>query len=275
MRDLVVNADDFGLTPGVSDGILRCHEHGIVTSTSVLVVAPAFAGRVGALRSSGLPAGVHLSLVGEDPPLLGGAEIPTLVDRRGRFPLSWRSFVRAAARGSVDPGDVRRELTAQLDAATTEGITPTHLDTHQNLHLWPSVGEVVTGLAVERGIPAIRVTRTRRWGPLGLGVRSLSAWARRKAERQGLVVPASATGLDHAGAMDAARLRSELALLTRGTGPVDVTVHPGADPDPDRARYDWGYSWPAELDALCDPELARWVRATGFRLVSYRELAPA
>jgi predicted glycoside hydrolase/deacetylase ChbG (UPF0249 family) len=41
-RLLIVNADDFGLTPGVSAGILDAHRHGIVTSTSVIAVAPAF-----------------------------------------------------------------------------------------------------------------------------------------------------------------------------------------------------------------------------------------
>ena len=42
VRRLVVNADDFGLTPGVCPGILRGHRDGVVTSTSVLTVAPAF-----------------------------------------------------------------------------------------------------------------------------------------------------------------------------------------------------------------------------------------
>ena len=101
-RLLVVNADDFGLTPGICDGILRAHAGGIVTSTTVIAVGPALAGRVEALHSSGLATGGHLTLVGEDPPLLSAAEIPTLVDDRGRLAPSWRTFVRRAALGRVD-----------------------------------------------------------------------------------------------------------------------------------------------------------------------------
>lgn len=74
-----MNADDYGLTPGVCEGILRAHREGIVTSTSVLTPAPAFEAHVGALRDSGLAAGLHLAVVGEDPPLLSASEIPSLV----------------------------------------------------------------------------------------------------------------------------------------------------------------------------------------------------
>ncbi|MDP9418579.1 MAG: ChbG/HpnK family deacetylase, partial [Actinomycetota bacterium] len=79
-RLLIVNADDYGLTAGVSRGILRAHREGIVTSTSVLAVAPGFATTVGWLgESPQLDVGAHLAAVGEDPPLLSAAEIPTLV----------------------------------------------------------------------------------------------------------------------------------------------------------------------------------------------------
>ena len=41
MRGLIVNADDFGLTAGITRGILRAHDEGIVTSTSLMVLRPA------------------------------------------------------------------------------------------------------------------------------------------------------------------------------------------------------------------------------------------
>lgn len=119
-----MNADDYGLTPGVCEGILRAHREGIVTSTSVLTPAPAFEAHVGALRDSGLAAGLHLAVVGEDPPLLSASEIPSLVDRRGRFPLSWRQFMAAAARGAIDPADLDREFSAQHERLTGAGIRP-------------------------------------------------------------------------------------------------------------------------------------------------------
>ncbi|HEX7094516.1 MAG TPA: ChbG/HpnK family deacetylase, partial [Acidimicrobiales bacterium] len=85
-RLLIVNADDYGLTAAVSAGILRAHRNGIVTSTSVLALAPGFRQSAAwLLDEPSLGVGAHLALVGEDPPLLSAREIPTLVDRRGRL----------------------------------------------------------------------------------------------------------------------------------------------------------------------------------------------
>lgn len=274
-RVLVVNADDFGLTPGVCDGILTAHRHGILTSTSVLTPAPAFARHAAALRDSGLAAGLHLCAVGEDPPLLGPAEIPTLVDRHGRFPMSWRHFLVRAAGGRIDADDLRREFEAQHEALRTEGITPTHVDSHQNLHLWPAVGSVAVDLAVRHRIPVLRVTGTDRRGPLSLGVRLLGRRLVRRARRRDLLVPDVATGLDNAGGVDENRLRDMISWVGRADGHGDITVHPGSEHDPDRERYRWGYTWPEELRALCAPGMREHVSHSGLELGSFVDLVLA
>ena len=145
---LVVNADDLGLTRGVNRAIVRAHRDGIVTSTSLLAVAREFDHAVSLLHENpALDVGAHLAIVGEDPPLLSAAEVPTLVGRSGSFPLSYRTVVARSAAGRIDPADVRRELTAQLERIRAAGLAVSHLDTHQHLHLWPAVGSVVAELA--------------------------------------------------------------------------------------------------------------------------------
>ena len=100
MTLLIVNADDYGLTEATSRAILDCHDHGVVTSTSVLTLAPGFDRTAAWLTDHpGLGVGVHLALVGEDPPLLSSSEIPTLVDEAGRLPISWREFSRRRSPG--------------------------------------------------------------------------------------------------------------------------------------------------------------------------------
>jgi len=161
-RLLIVTADDLGLTAGVNRAVRRAHLEGIVTSTSLLAVGRAFDDAAAMLRATPtLELGAHLALVGEDPPLLTAHEVPTLVDRRGAFPLSYRTVVAHGLAGRIDPDDVRRELSAQLDRVLGVGVPVTHVDTHQHTHLWPAVGAVVTGLAVERGIAAVRLPRGR------------------------------------------------------------------------------------------------------------------
>ena len=76
-RLLIVNADDYGLTPAVSRGILRGVRDGVITSTSVLVLGSGFSRSVGWLRDeTTLGVGVHLALVGEDPPLSSARDSP-------------------------------------------------------------------------------------------------------------------------------------------------------------------------------------------------------
>ena len=272
-RLLIVNADDFGLTPGVCTGVLRAHEQGVVSSTSALVVGPAFAQFAPSLRDSGIPAGGHLAVVGEDPPVLSRDEIPTLVDRRGRFPLRWQTFVRRAARGQVDIDDLRREFLAQVEVLEQYGLHPTHLDSHQNLHLWPQVATALIELALDRQVPAIRLTRTARWTPVPLGVRALSMRLRGRASAAGLLFPEASSGLDQAGALNHGRFLAAIEQLdASGCASAELVTHLACDPDPDRARYVTGYHWAEELAAACDPAIRAAIDRAGFTTGSYADL---
>ncbi|MBW3555366.1 MAG: ChbG/HpnK family deacetylase [Actinobacteria bacterium] len=273
-RLLIVNADDYGLTEAVASGILRAHRDGIVTSTSVLVLAPAF-GTAGKwlAEEERLGVGVHLAAVGEDPPLLGAQEIPSLVDRRGRLPRDWRGFLARAIAGRVDPEDLSREFRAQLEAVSQLGIAVTHVDTHQHLHLWPVVRDIVVDLAAAAGVNGIRVPRSR--GSLkSPGISYLASGLADRAAARGLVFPGDAAGLDEAGHMDAAALALALGRLAGSDArAVELSAHPGEGDDPDRARYRWNYEWERELDALVSPAAARAASDLGFVLGNYRDLA--
>ncbi|WCO65896.1 ChbG/HpnK family deacetylase [Iamia majanohamensis] len=272
---LVVNADDFGLTTGVCRGVLDAHAEGVVTSTSALVVAPAFRRHASALAASGIGVGLHVALVGEDPPLLGAREVPSLVDRRGALAPTWRHLVARAARGAVDPDDVRREAEAQLAVLRSAGIAPTHVDSHQNVHIWPAVARPLLALAVDHHVPGVRVPRSRRWTASGVGVRVLGARLRAAVRGHGLLTTDAAAGLDEAGTWDETSLVAAVHRLAADGGPAELATHPGADPDPERDRYRWGYRWADELDALCRPGLREAVDRCGFVLGDFGDLSPA
>lgn len=273
---LIVNADDFGMTDGVSTGILRAHRDGVVTSTSALVVGSAFERHASSLRDSGLSVGAHLALVGEDPPLLSAREIPSLLDRSGRFPLTWQAFVRRGVAGVLDPDDLRRELTAQLDRLRGVGIEPTHLDSHQNLHLWPEVATVLLSLAEARRIGAIRLCRAGRWNATGLGVRALSSALARRAARSGIAFPEASTNLDDATIGGRSHLVAVIdRMAARRVRSAEIVTHLGEEPDSQRARYRSRFDWPAELQAVCEPAVRRAIEAGGFRLGSFADLATA
>jgi predicted glycoside hydrolase/deacetylase ChbG (UPF0249 family) len=276
-RLLVINADDLGLTPGVCRAVQRAHSDGVVTSTSVLAVGNAFEQAVTTVREAGdLALGAHLAIVGEDRPLLSAREVPTLVDRQGRFPLSYRTVVARGAAGRIDADDVAREFRAQLERVRGIGVPVTHLDTHQHTHLWPAVAAVVVDLAREAGIRCVRLPGSRRHGPLGGGVRLLAGRLRRRLDTAGLVATDAYAGLDEAGHLDGKRFAAGLQQLTDGgAATAEINTHPGEAGEPDLARFDWGYRWADELAMLIAPSTRMLVERLGWRLGSFADVAAA
>ncbi|MCX7619513.1 MAG: ChbG/HpnK family deacetylase [Acidimicrobiales bacterium] len=272
---LIVNADDYGLTVGVSRAILHAHRAGVVTSTSVLTLAPGFEKTAHWLHDAPeLGVGAHLAAVGEDPPLLSAREVPTLVDKKGKLWLSWRQFLPRAAAGRIDPDDLRREFAAQLQKLDDAGLRIDHLDTHQNLHLWPMVRDVVFELGEQRGIRAVRVTRSAARTGVGLVVSRLARDLERHANRRGWVYPEASTGLDEAGNLELAAMLAAIGrLAATGARSAELATHPGEHGDPDLVRYEWEYRWAYELDALCRASVRHAIEDLGFELATFADLA--
>ncbi|WP_456824327.1 ChbG/HpnK family deacetylase [Cellulomonas sp. P5_E12] len=271
---LIVTADDLGLTRGVNAAVRRAHEDGVVTATSLLAVGRAFDDAAAMLRDlPTLELGAHLALVGEDRPLLSAREIPSLVDSRGAFPLSYRTLVGRGLTGRIDPDDVRRELGAQLQRVLGVGVPVTHVDTHQHTHLWPTVARVVADLARAAGISAVRLPTSHAHGPLGLGVRTLSRRTRSTLRAAGRATTLDYAGLDEAGRLDAARFRSTLAAAqSRGAATLEVNCHPAVEGDADLHRFTWDYRWADELAMLVDPRVRDAIRASGYSLGGFTAL---
>src|SRR5437870_11469633 len=117
-RYLIVNADDFGQSPGVNRGIIEAHEHGIVTSTSLMVRWPAAAEAVEYVRKRpGFSLGLHIDL-GE------------WVYRDE----NWTPLYQVVPLDDV--AAVKEEISRQLAAfRNLAGRDPTHIDSHQHVHL--------------------------------------------------------------------------------------------------------------------------------------------
>lgn len=141
-RYLIVNADDFGQSPGVNAGIAAAHERGIVTSASLMVRWPAAeAAAAYARETPGLSVGLHLDL-GESVCRDGG----------------WLSLYQVVP--ADDEEAVRAEVARQLEAfRRLLGRDPTHLDSHQHLHCKGDPAAVVVAeLAAQLRVPLRRVT---------------------------------------------------------------------------------------------------------------------
>jgi chitin disaccharide deacetylase len=153
-RTVVINADDLGFAPGVNRGILEAHHAGTLSSASMMVNTPAFHEAAALVRESApaLGVGLHLNLLTGRPL----AEVPTLADPRTGMFYSLVELARRALAGRVSSVDVRRECDAQLHALATEGIAPTHLDSHRHTHALPGILAPVLASARAAGVRIVR-----------------------------------------------------------------------------------------------------------------------
>jgi hopanoid biosynthesis associated protein HpnK len=274
---LIVNADDFGLTTRVNDGVLEAHRRGILTSASIMAVGRAFDHAAQLARGApALDVGIHLTLV-EERPLLPGHEIPSLVGPEGRFLRHADRFVLRYLAGRIDLGDVRRELAEQCRRVLGAGLSPSHLDSHQHLHRLPGVLDVVNELSREFGIPAIRlghesrVLRQVRHTPPGRVALALimNVLGRRARRRQ----PSPIDGF--LGFLYAGRLgeRELLRLLEHlpNRGTWELGCHPGLA-DAETPYPHWRYHWENELAAVTSPRVRALVARKGIELVGFRDL---
>ncbi|MDA0747655.1 MAG: ChbG/HpnK family deacetylase [bacterium] len=277
-RFVVVNADDLGLHEDINRGIRKAHEEGIVTSTSLVACGQAFEDGLETLRTcSDLDPGVHLTLI-EEVPLCDSGRIPSLVGENGRFWLSYRAFTKQVFRGRIRREDLYTELDAQVRRILDAGIEPSHIDSHQHVHMLSPVWSVVMELAVKYQIPYIRVPAfqdpwARLRSPLECvfrgGLNVLSRFRRGQLKR---VRAADCT----AGLHLSGRLIEEDLLVMADqlrTGVCEFVVHPGMTTPALAAQYaSWNFDWSGELCALVSPSVQQRVKDSGAILTTYRKL---
>ena len=281
MRRLIVNADDFGLHAAVNRGILAAHTEGIVSSTSLMAGGAALDDAVRIARHCPqLGVGVHLTLVGASP-LLPVAEVSSLLDEAGDFYGSYPLFIKRFLRGKIRLAEVERELAAQIDRVRMAGIQPSHLDSHQHLHVLPGIGGLVLDLARRFSIRAIRIPAE----PVAF-IGATPATVGRLAGRGGLTMlanlfrqHAAAAGIrtsDHFFGMLAGGQLTEpalLAILRRlPPGDSELMTHPGFADESLADAFRWDYQWDAERQALTAPAVRALLAERQIRLISFREL---
>jgi len=248
-RALIVNADDFGLTGGVSRGILHAYRLGIVTSTTLLVTRPLDPSLLEELRDSGIGVGLHLNLT-LGVPLSPPARVPSLVDGEGQFLRDARAV---AERATGD--EARIELGAQIDAfRRIMGRFPTHLDSHHHVGRHEPLLELMCFFAHAIKTP----------------MRAPDASVRQAARKAGVRTPDHFMGESGPEPYwSRERLLEHLRALPEGVS--EFMTHPGYY-DEDLAYSRYGKQREIELEGLTDPAARQVIVREGIRLASFSAL---
>jgi len=294
---LIVNADDFGRSPGICAGIEEAHRRGIVTSTTALMNSPGVAEALRTLheRCPALGLGVHLNLTLGRPLL--GERVSSLTRSDGTFhPLE--TFL--AASFEMHLHEVRAELQAQIEAFLATGVPLDHLDCHQHVVvLCPPFFQIFLDLAAGHEVP-IRQPIPDSARPEAAARRSGTSWeAVLPFLRFGLRHPykafrllgqvwdvwSTARGLTEVRGVMApdrfidafydqdATLDNLLAIIDRlPPGTSELLCHPGHVDDALRAQGDYVEPRAQELRILTDPAIRERLEQRHVELVTFAAL---
>ena len=108
---------------------------------------------------------------------------------------------------------------------------------------------------------------------MGTALNHLAGRLDRRVREASLLAPDAFAGVDDAGSLGLSRLVDVIAALGAcGGGSAEIGIHPGERGDLDLDRYQWGYRWGDELDALVSPLARDAVMRAGFTLGSFAAL---
>lgn len=255
-RVLIVNCDDFGMSPAINAAVVRSIEEGIATSCSLMVPCPGAARAMALLRARPeIPFGIHLTLVCDTDhdrwwPLAARERVPSLLDDAGElFAPAQVPELLARAR----PDEVELEFRAQIDTVADAGLAPTHLDWHCLADGGRAdIFDLTVALAQEYGLAA------RAWLERGRG----------RLCRLGLPVVEheflDSFGLD----VEGKQVRYAKLLRELPVGLSEWAVHPGLGDEDSRVRR-------TDHEFLTSPRAGDIIREEGIELIDYGLLRQA
>lgn len=271
MKNLIVTADDFGVSKEVNEAVEAAHKSGILTATSLMVGEPFTEDAVQRARQMpNLGVGLHVAL-SRAHPVSAPVDIPDLVDGKG-FLRS--DLVSAGFRFFFLP-NVRRqleaEITAQFEAFAQTGLHLDHVNAHNHLHLHPTVLSLLLKSGKRFGMKSIRLPKDK--NTKGLGAMLLNPWLALMASRlrrHGIRHNDVLLGLEETGALNTKTMISLIEGLSDQT--AELMCHPatgpwvGMDPMAKDFRYD------LEFAALIDDATMSAINNNGINLVAYRDI---
>ncbi|MGH9575399.1 MAG: carbohydrate deacetylase [Candidatus Acidiferrales bacterium] len=282
---VIVNADDFGLSRGISDAVLTAHRCGILTSASIMANQCASEYAIELLRKMpGLGVGVHLNLTAGRP-VLPAHDVPSLVDANGDF-YTLAVLSRKLWTFGVSGTEIEAEFRAQLRWLQARGLVPVHADSHQHVHLYPAVLRAFARALRAESIHCVRAPRCTVWpakGPAGgphegtlarrLGVQAYRAMVQFTALR-GFAMPHSRISFRAADRHDRSAIVRcwSTALDNLPAADFELACHPGvftadfSESDRIAAQRE------EELRSLTSMDIKRAVQRNEIQLISYADL---
>ncbi len=272
--NLIVNADDYGYYPCVSRGIRQAVTQGRVTATGIIANAPNLNEQIERLAGhKDLDVGIHLNLTSRRP--LSFKMEEKLNQWEGQFPSAY-AMAGEILSGRIGLDRVFMEWSAQVETLLGLGLQLQFINSHEHIHMLPSLYKLAMELADEYQIPHIRLTRAEWMSPLSFAslLRNtplqMMEWMNVKSK---LANTPHFIGLNCSGKLNLTYLKKRLSSLKPGLS-YELMCHPGQfDPvEITDSRLLAYHAWESELKLLTSDEFITLLDDYNIRLVNYRAL---
>ncbi|WBF66272.1 ChbG/HpnK family deacetylase [Desulfovibrio subterraneus] len=287
-RSIIFNADDLGIHPTTDQAILLAFKEGIISSATLLMTTPFTEQAADLAISANLPIGIHLSLtLGK--PVAAQNENSELQDNLGwmsRTPaFFFKKLLFLEHRKRLVP-QIAAEFSAQLAKAADLGIKPTHVDSHQHVHMARGIMPILEELLPYYGLRKIRLTREPLWSARLAGKAGI--WDRRNgikgaaiyfsnSKPRSLVTPDHFFGLYHSGVLNEERLLGILQKLPANST-SEVGFHPGKSivdnvyPQPNVNAFIASSERETEFATATSSRVKQFLKDQRINTISFREL---
>lgn len=280
-KQLIINADDFGIHPAVNEAVRKAATEGILTSTSLMAGGDAFDEAVEMARSMpSLGIGIHLTLVGGIKSVLPPSEVPSLTWDNGVFCHDYGKLIVRDLEGKILLSEVYAEWDAQIQKIMNTGLPVTHMDGHQHMHMWPHFYPIARDLAKKYHISCMRVPdedvlfgmkdgHIIRWAAKN-GLSLLSRMHRPDLKKNHIRTNDHFFGMLYGGHLSPERF-AKFILQTK-PGITEIMCHPSADTRAMEDTFHWGYHGEDELAGLLADINRELIAKKQISLISYRDI---
>jgi predicted glycoside hydrolase/deacetylase ChbG (UPF0249 family) len=282
MKKVIINADDFGMSQGVNEGIVKAHQEGILTSTTLMANMPEFdqAVKMASINSE-LGVGVHLNIL-RGQPLSPSQKVGSLLSRELRFIPSVTSLLHRIGLKRISLDEIEREFRAQVERVQGTGIHPSHIDSEKHIHLIRPLFRIVLKLAKEYKINKVRFIQeyciSSRPGQMFKSIFiSLSATSmKKKMVQEGVLSPDWFYGVCNSGRITTTKLQQVLQSVKDGI--TEIMVHPGfitqemIELEKQIGPYYINKYREKELNALLEEKLPQVIADLGIQLINFNHI---
>ncbi|SHK52523.1 chitin disaccharide deacetylase [Paramaledivibacter caminithermalis] len=249
MKELIINADDFGLTKGCSKGIIKALKEGVLTNTTVMINMPEALNAIEIAKKNGIKEmGLHLTLTCGQP-VSKKEKVSSLVDECGKF---YKRRNQLFSKMKLE--EARIELENQINAFLSTGLKLTHLDSHHHIHMYDGMREIVAAIAKKYAVSLRCPNEETKKYLLKNGIKTTDYFS-----------------MDFYG--ENASIENLKKIITKfPEGIIEIMTHPAYVDDDLINISSYSTDREKELEILTSDELKKWLKDKEIELISFGEL---